>query len=40
MTLDALKSYSATGEVPSLKAFATELVPIVTSHLDMAKGLP
>jgi putative membrane protein len=39
MTLDALKSYSATGEVPSLKAFATELVPTVTSHLSMAKAL-
>jgi putative membrane protein len=38
-TLDALKSYSATGDVPSLKAFATELVPIVTAHLNMAKAL-
>lgn len=39
MTLDALKAYSASGDVPSLKAFATELVPIVTAHLNMAKGL-
>lgn len=39
MTLDALKAYSATGDVPSLKAFATELVPTVAAHLNMAKGL-
>ncbi|MFC0205814.1 DUF4142 domain-containing protein [Novosphingobium soli] len=39
MTLDALKAYSADGDVPSLKAFATELVPIVTAHLNMAKGM-
>jgi putative membrane protein len=39
MTLDALKAYSASGDVPSLKSFATELVPIVTAHLNMAKGL-
>jgi putative membrane protein len=39
MTLDALKTYSANGDVPSLKAFATELVPIVTGHLNMAKSL-
>lgn len=38
-TLDALKAYSATGDVPSLKTFATEMVPIVTAHLNMAKGL-
>lgn len=39
MTLDALKAYSAAGDVPSLKSFATEMVPIVTAHLNMAKGL-
>jgi putative membrane protein len=39
MTLDALKAYSASGDVPSLKSFATELVPIVTAHLNMAKSL-
>ncbi len=39
MTLGKLKAYSADGEVASLKAFATELVPIVTAHLNMAKGL-
>lgn len=38
-TLDALKAYSASGDVASLKAFATELVPIVTAHLNMAKSL-
>lgn len=38
-TLDALKAYSATGDVPQLKTFATGLVPIVTAHLNMAKGL-
>jgi putative membrane protein len=38
-TLDALKGYSAGGEVASLNAFAKELVPIVTAHLNMAKSL-
>jgi len=38
--LDMLKAYAATGEVPSLKAFATETVPVVTGHLEMAKALP
>jgi putative membrane protein len=37
--LDGLKSYSATGDVASLKTFATEVVPVVTAHLNMAKGL-
>jgi putative membrane protein len=39
MTLDKLKAYSANGAQASLKAFATEMVPIVTAHLNMAKGL-
>lgn len=39
MTLDKLKAYSADGAQPSLKAMATEMVPIVTAHLNMAKGL-
>lgn len=39
MTLDALKAYSASGDVPSLKSFATAMVPTVTAHLNMAKGL-
>ena len=38
-TLDALKAYSASGDVPQLKTFATGLVPTVTAHLNMAKGL-
>jgi putative membrane protein len=38
-TLDALKSYSASGDVASLKSFATETIPVVTAHLNMAKGL-
>jgi putative membrane protein len=38
-TVDALKSYAATGDVPALKTFASNLVPIVTAHLNMAKGL-
>lgn len=38
-TLDALKAYSATGDVAPLKAFATGLIPTVTAHLNMAKAL-
>ncbi len=38
-TLDALKSYAASGDVPALKTFATNMVPIVAAHLNMAKGL-
>lgn len=38
-TLDALKSYAATGDVPALKDFATGLVPTVTAHLNMANAL-
>ena len=38
-TLDALKAYSASGDVPSLKAFARSIVPTVTAHLNMAKAL-
>jgi putative membrane protein len=38
-TLDALKSYSTSGDVPALKTFATGLIPTVTAHLNMAKGL-
>jgi putative membrane protein len=39
MTLAKLRTYAATGAVPSLKSFAAELVPIVTAHLNMANGL-
>lgn len=38
-TLDALKAYAATGDVPAFKDFATNLVPTVTAHLNMAKSL-
>lgn len=38
-TLDALKAYSATGDVAPLKTFAAGLIPTVTAHLNMAKGL-
>lgn len=38
-TLDALKAYAAGGDVPQFKTFASGLVPIVTAHLNMAKGL-
>ena len=38
-TLAALKDYSANGEVATLKTFATEMVPIVTAHLNMATSL-
>lgn len=38
-TLATLRSYSTAGDVASLKAFATAMVPIVTAHVNMAKGL-
>lgn len=38
-TLDALKSYAATGDQPKFKDIATGLIPTVTAHLNMAKGL-
>jgi putative membrane protein len=38
-TLETLKAYAANGELPSLKTFASALVPIVTAHVNMAKGL-
>ncbi|WP_315760847.1 DUF4142 domain-containing protein [Sphingomonas sp. Y38-1Y] len=38
-TLDTLKGYAASGDAQPLKAFATEMVPIVTAHLNMASGL-
>ncbi|WP_343528792.1 DUF4142 domain-containing protein [Sphingomonas sp.] len=37
--LDTLKGYVATGDVASLKSFATGLIPTVAAHLNMAKGL-
>ena len=38
-TLDTLKAYSASGDNPVLKKFADGLIPTVTAHLNMAKGL-
>ena len=38
-TLDALKAYSVNGDVASLKTFATQMAPVVTAHLNMAKAL-
>jgi putative membrane protein len=38
-TLDTLRSYASSGDVPSLKAFATTITPIVAAHLNMAKAL-
>ena len=37
--LDALKGYSASGDNAALKSFADGLIPTVTAHLNMAKGL-
>ena len=37
--LDALNGYAASGDTPALKDFAKGLVPTVTAHLNMAKGL-
>jgi putative membrane protein len=38
-TLDALKAYAASGDNAQLKTFASGMVPTVTAHLNMAKGL-
>jgi putative membrane protein len=38
-TLDMLKGYAATGDVPQLKTFASGMVPTVAAHLNMAKSL-
>jgi putative membrane protein len=38
-TLDALNNYAASGDNAQLKTFASGLVPTVTAHLNMAKGL-
>ena len=37
--LDALNAYAASGDTPALKEFASGMVPTVTAHLNMAKGL-
>lgn len=38
-TLDMLRAYGATGDVPALKSFANTLAPTVAAHLNMAKEL-
>lgn len=38
-TLDALNGYAAGGDDASLKAFAVKMIPVVTAHLNLAKGL-
>ena len=38
-TLDTLKNYAASGDNAALKSFATGLIPTVTAHLNLAKGL-
>jgi putative membrane protein len=38
-TLDTLNAYASGGDNETLKSFASGLVPTVTAHLNMAKGL-
>ncbi|MDP9164343.1 MAG: DUF4142 domain-containing protein [Pseudomonadota bacterium] len=38
--LDALKAYSAGGDQPSLKAFATTVIPTVQGHLTKLEAMP
>lgn len=38
-TLNALNTYAASGDNAQLKQFASSMVPIVTAHLNLAKGL-
>ena len=38
-TLDALSAYAASGDNAALQEMAKGLVPTVTAHLNMAKGL-
>ena len=38
-TLDALNGYAAGGDNPKLQDFAKQMIPIVTGHLNTAKGL-
>lgn len=37
--LDALRNYSSSGDVPALRTFADQTIPVVTAHLNLAKGL-
>jgi putative membrane protein len=38
--LDALKAYSAGGDQPSLKEFATTVIPTVQGHLTKLEAMP
>ena len=38
-TLDALNAYAESGDNDALKTFAKGLIPTVTEHLNLAKGL-
>jgi len=38
-TLDALKNYSASGDNAQLKTLANGMIPTVSAHLNLAKGL-
>jgi putative membrane protein len=38
-TLEMLRGYAATGDVPELKTFASGLAPTVAAHINMAKSL-
>ena len=38
-TLDTLNAYASGGDNETLKSFASGMVPTVTAHLNMAKGL-
>ena len=38
--LDALKAYSAGGDQPSLKEFATSVIPTVEGHLTKLEAMP
>jgi len=37
--LNALKSYSSSGEVVSLKTYASNAAPVVQAHLDMLNSM-
>ena len=39
MTLDALNAYASGGDNAELKDLARTMVPMVTAHLNSAKGL-
>jgi len=38
--LDSLKAYSTGGDQPSLKEFATTVIPTVQGHLDKLNAMP